>query len=85
MNYEHTQNLSKDFSNLLKNTNDYNVKVIAGKEPNTKEFKVHSVILSSRSIYFQKALSAQWARRENGIIIFHKPNISPLVFEVLLK
>ncbi|GES90398.1 BTB/POZ domain-containing protein [Rhizophagus clarus] len=40
---------------------------------------------STRSIYFQKALSAQWARSEDGIIIFHKPNISPLVFEVLLN
>ncbi|GES90399.1 BTB/POZ domain-containing protein [Rhizophagus clarus] len=76
---------TRDFSNLLKNTNDYNVKIIVGKERNIKEFKAHSVILSSRSIYFQKALSAQWARSEDGIIIFHKPNISPLVFEVLLN
>ncbi|CAB4419960.1 unnamed protein product [Rhizophagus irregularis] len=28
MNYENTQNLSRDFLNLLKNTNDYNVKII---------------------------------------------------------
>ncbi|CAB4387709.1 unnamed protein product [Rhizophagus irregularis] len=85
MNYENTQNLSRDFLNLLKNTNDYNVKIIVGKEPSIKEFKAHSVVLSSRSLYFQKALSTQWARRENGIIIFQKPNISPFVFEVLLK
>ena len=73
------------FSSLLEDTEDYNVKIIVGEEPNTEEFKTHSVILSSRSIYFKKALSSQWARKENGIIIFNKPNISPLVFKVLIK
>ena len=85
MNYDHSNKLSKDFSNLLKNNNGYNVKIKVGKEPNIKEFKLHSVILSSRSNYFEKALSSQWARKEDGIIIFAKPNISPLVFEVLIK
>ena len=85
MNYESTENLSKDFSKLLKNNNDYDVKINVGKEPNIKEFRAHSVILSSRSIYFEKALSSQWARREDGFIVFNKPNISPLVFEVLVK
>ena len=68
-----------------KNPKDYDVKIIIGEEPNIKEFKAHSVILSSRSTYFKTALSSRWARKENGIIIFNKPNISPLVFEILLK
>ena len=85
MNYERTKNLSKDLLNLLKNNDDYNVKIIVGKEPNVKEFKAHSVILSSRAIYFKRALSPQWATTENGIIIFNKPNISPPVFEVLIE
>jgi hypothetical protein len=77
--------LSLDFSNLLESGEDYNVKIIVGKEQNVKEFRAHSVILSSRSIYFKNALSSRWAKKEDGIIIFNKPNISPLVFEVLLK
>ena len=85
MNYEHTQNLSNDLSNLLRDTNNCDVKIIVGKEPNIKEFKAHSLILSSRSIYFKKAFSPQWARKEDGITIFNKPNISPLVFEILIK
>jgi hypothetical protein len=85
MNYQNTRHLSKDFSNLLKNNNDYNVKIKVGEKPNIKEFKLHSVILSSRSNYFKKALSSQWAKREYGIIIFEQPNISSLVFEVLVK
>uniref|UniRef100_U9U081 Serine-enriched protein n=2 Tax=Rhizophagus irregularis TaxID=588596 RepID=U9U081_RHIID len=74
-----------DFSNLLENPDDYDVKIIVGKEENIKEFKAHSLILSSRSIYFKNGLSARWARKEDGIIIFNKPNISPLVFEVIIK
>ena len=85
MNYVITENLSKDLSNLLKNNDDYDVKIKVGKEPNVKEFKLHSLILSSRSVYFKRALSSQWAKKENGIIIFEKSNISPLVFEILVK
>lgn len=77
--------MSVDFSNLLENNEDYNVKIIVGEEPNIKEFKVHSIILSSRSIYFKNALSSRWAKKEDGIIVFNKPNIAPLVFEVLIK
>ncbi|CAB4421713.1 unnamed protein product [Rhizophagus irregularis] len=64
---------------------DYDVKIIVGKEPNIEEFKAHSTILSSKSIYFKNALSSQWVKKENGITIFYKSNISPLVFEVLIK
>ncbi|RIB12952.1 hypothetical protein C2G38_1773348 [Gigaspora rosea] len=74
-----------DFLNLLENPEGYNVKIIVGKEPNIKEFKAHSSILTSRSDYFENAFSSRWARVENGIIIFNKPNFSPPVFEVLLK
>ncbi|PKC01056.1 hypothetical protein RhiirA5_504827 [Rhizophagus irregularis] len=74
-----------DFSNLLEIPDDYDVKFIVGKEENIKEFKAHSLILSSRSIYFKNGLSARWVRKEDGIIIFNKPNISPLVFEVIMK
>ncbi|KAF0558234.1 btb/poz domain-containing protein 19-like [Gigaspora margarita] len=77
--------LSNNFLNLLQSSEGFDTKIIVGEEPNTKEFKVHSIILSSRSAYFKSALSSRWAKRENGIIAFNKPNISPLVFEVLIK
>ncbi|GBC22754.2 BTB/POZ domain-containing protein [Rhizophagus irregularis DAOM 181602=DAOM 197198] len=77
--------LSIDFLNLLQDPIDYNAKIIVGKEQNIKEFNLHSAILASRSNYFKNALSLRWAKKENGIIIFKKPNISPLVFQVLIK
>ncbi|CAB4420218.1 unnamed protein product [Rhizophagus irregularis] len=77
MDYEYTQNLTKD-------TNDFDVKIRVGKEPNIKEFKAHSFILSSRSNYFKKAFSEQWARKEEGFFISNQLNISPTVFEILI-
>jgi hypothetical protein len=68
-----------------RNPKDYDVKIIVGEEPNIKEFKAHSIILSSKSIYFRTALSSRWAKKKDGIIIFNKPNVSPPVFKVLLK
>ena len=74
-----------DLSNLLENPEDYNVKIIVGEGSNVKEFKAHSLILNIRSVYFKNALSSRWARVEGGIAVFNKPNITPLVFEILLK
>jgi hypothetical protein len=50
-----------------------------------KEFFAHSLILSARSSYFKIALSKEWPKKENGIIIFKKPNISPEIMELILK
>ncbi|GES99209.1 BTB/POZ domain-containing protein [Rhizophagus clarus] len=78
--------LTTDFSNLIKNPGDYDVKIIVGEGEKSKEFRAHSLVLSSRSTYFKSGLSTRWVRKDdNGIIIFNKPNISPLVFEVIIK
>jgi hypothetical protein len=85
MNYDQTQNLSTDSSHLLKDTDSCDVIIKVGKKPNFKKFKAHSHILSSKSAYFEKAFSAQWARKEDGFFISNQPNISPGVFEILIK
>ncbi|RIB05857.1 hypothetical protein C2G38_562380 [Gigaspora rosea] len=51
-----------------------------------KKFKVHSLILRTRSSYFRSAFSKDWAERnDNGYLIFQKPNISSLVFGMILE
>ncbi|EXX76001.1 BTB/POZ domain-containing protein [Rhizophagus irregularis DAOM 181602=DAOM 197198] len=85
MNYEHIQNLSDDISNLRKDTSNCDVKIKVGEGPNSKEFMAHSLILSSRSVYFKKAFSEQWARKEDEFFISNQPNISPTVFEILIN
>ncbi|CAI2177409.1 11911_t:CDS:10 [Funneliformis geosporum] len=71
---------------LLDQEESYDVIIKIGEGNNSREFKVHSLILKARCTYFQSALSNNWARKgEGGIINFNKPNISPNAFEFLLK
>ncbi|CAG8642456.1 9870_t:CDS:2, partial [Dentiscutata heterogama] len=64
---------------------DFDVKIIVGNGRNTKEFKAHSTILSSRSLYFQRALSERWNNKEQDFYVFKNPNIYPDTFEIILE
>ena len=79
--------LVNDFSNLLKESDYYDVEIKVGADvrDGVKTFKAHSDILKIRCSYFKAALSNNWVKRsDNGIILFEKENISPKIFEVLL-
>jgi hypothetical protein len=76
----------RNYEKFLVNPRFYDVVIKVGEEPNVRPFRVHSQILAIQSPYFATALSSDWARRdENNIIHFNKPNISPCVFELILK
>ncbi|CAB4399524.1 unnamed protein product [Rhizophagus irregularis] len=77
--------LLKDFSSILNDADDFNVIINVGEKNNTRKFRAHSVILRARSEYFKSALSTEWVTKENGIIMFNKPNITPMVFDMILK
>jgi hypothetical protein len=77
--------LSNDFSSILNDNDDFNVIIQVGENKNMKEFQAHSIILRARSPYFKSALATKWATKKNNIIMFNKPNITPIVFEIILK
>ena len=77
--------LSQDFSQLLDDADDYNVVIKVGEKTNTKEFRAHSNILRARSPYFKRALSQDWVKKDKNMINFTKPNISSIVFEMILR
>ncbi|KAG9296742.1 hypothetical protein G9A89_001374 [Geosiphon pyriformis] len=77
--------LSHDFSRLLSDADDHNVKIKVGEEPNTQIFWAHSVVLRARSKYFRAALSKDWGRFEGDKLILIKSNISPKIFQVALS
>ena len=77
--------LSQDIGQLFSTGENYDLIIQAGENQNVKEFFAHSLILSARSSYFKTALSREWAKKENGIIIFKKPNISPEIIEIILE
>ena len=77
--------LVNDFSNLLNNSDYYDVEIKVGEDEDIKIFKAHSIILKARSLYFKTALSDDWIKKsDNGNILFEKENIYPRVFEILL-
>ncbi|KAG9295544.1 hypothetical protein G9A89_004611 [Geosiphon pyriformis] len=82
---QHLQALSNDFGNLFNTQKFSNVKILVGKAPNIRTFHAHSQILAARSSYFAVAFSSDWIKRENNTIIFDKPNISPNIFEIILR
>ena len=77
--------LSKDFSLILNEADDFNVIIQVGENQNTKEFHVHSVILRARSPYFKNALSSNWVTKKDNMIMFSKPNFTPTTFDMILK
>jgi len=77
--------LSKDLSLLLNDADDFNVIIQVGENQNTREFRAHSVILRARSPYFKSAFSSNWVIKKNNMIMFNKSNITPIVFDMILK
>ncbi|GES86396.1 hypothetical protein GLOIN_2v1478619 [Rhizophagus clarus] len=79
------EELSNDYEKLFEEEIGYDVIIYAGEEPNVKEIHAHSNILCIRSKYFHTALSNEWAGKEDGKFIFRKPNISPHLFNIILR
>ena len=77
--------LSNDYEKLFEKEIGYDVIIHAGEEPNAKEIHAHSNILCIRSQYFRAALSNEWAEKKDGKFILKKPNISPQLFNIILR
>ncbi|KAG9306504.1 hypothetical protein G9A89_008440 [Geosiphon pyriformis] len=82
---KYTEALIHDLSELLQDSDEYNLIVEAGQEPYIKEFQAHSNILRARSSYFRRALSHDWGKKKDHMLIFKKPNIAAKTFEIILR
>ncbi|RIA86935.1 hypothetical protein C1645_807548 [Glomus cerebriforme] len=85
MSYNLESEVSKALENLLKTETDYNVIIHIGETSNFKEFHAHRIILCCRSEYFNKILSDSNIEKKDGNYIIRKPNITPQVFDFILK
>ncbi|GBC03408.1 hypothetical protein RclHR1_05100004 [Rhizophagus clarus] len=79
------EELSDDYEKLLETEIGYDVVIYAGEESDIKEIHAHSNILCIRSRYFRTAFSNEWAEKKDGKFIFKKPNISPHLFNIILR
>ena len=73
--------LSNDYEKLFETEIGYDVIIHVGEEPNVKEIHAHCI----RPQYFRSAFSNEWAEKRDGKFIFRKPNISPQLFNIILR
>ncbi|RIA94912.1 hypothetical protein C1645_873155 [Glomus cerebriforme] len=85
MSSEFWPELTNDYEKLFKTEVGYDVIIYAGEEPNVKEIHAHSSILCVRSQYFHTAFSNKWSEKKDGKFILRKPNISPKLFDIILR
>ena len=79
------EELSNDYEKLFETEIGYDVIIYAGEELNVKEIHAHSNILCIRSKYFRTVFSNEWAEKKDGKFILKKPNISPHLFDIILR
>ncbi|GBB88261.1 hypothetical protein RclHR1_01480026 [Rhizophagus clarus] len=77
--------LSKDLTKLLDNKKNYDFIVNVDKNVNRKAFYLHSIILETRSAYFEDVLSNGLVKKENNTFILDFPDISVNVFNILVR
>jgi len=74
--------LSSDYEKLYKSGKYADVSIHVGKEPNNKIFLVHTLVLCTRSAFFENNLAENTEIRKNAITF---EDVSPDVFEILLR
>ncbi|EXX51858.1 hypothetical protein RirG_257950 [Rhizophagus irregularis DAOM 197198w] len=77
--------LSRNFLKLLEDSKKHDFIINIDKDINKKEYRVHSIIIETRSTYVQDAISNGLARKENDIFILELPDISVDVFDILIS
>lgn len=83
MSFEYFQEIADDYEKLLYESDEkYDVVIYSGENNNVKAIYAHSSILCARSKYFRTGLAT--ARYEDKYV-FNKPNITPQIFEIILR
>ncbi|CAB4407748.1 unnamed protein product [Rhizophagus irregularis] len=77
--------LSQDFTKLLESKKKHDVIIKVDKSNNEKTFCAHSIILETRSVYFENVFSNKQFREENNIFILEFPDLSSDIFDILIR
>src|SRR6266487_1102334 len=80
--------LPKLSQNLLEILNDdeyYDITIEVGNDPYLKIFRSHVVILYYRSPYLRRILSTNKKKDDGALTHIKLPNISPEIFQIILR
>ncbi|CAB4429978.1 unnamed protein product [Rhizophagus irregularis] len=80
-------NLSRNYIEILEDSEYYDVTIEVGEDPNVKIFRAHMNILCHRSPYLRRALVSNNKKNNNDSVLSHTklPNILPEIFQIVLK
>ncbi len=77
--------LSQNYIEILDDDEYYDITIEVGEDPNVKIFRAHMIILCYRSPFLRRTLASN-KRNNDGVLTQIKlPNISPEIFQIILK
>ncbi|CAB4412288.1 unnamed protein product [Rhizophagus irregularis] len=77
--------LSQNYIELLADNEYCDVTIEVGEDPNVKILRAHVNILCCRSPYLRRTLASNKKIKNNGLTHIKLPNISPEIFQIILK
>ncbi|GBC11581.2 BTB/POZ protein [Rhizophagus irregularis DAOM 181602=DAOM 197198] len=77
--------LSQNYIELLTDNKYCDVTNEVGEDPNVKILRAHVNILCCRSPYLRRTLASNKKIKNNGLTHIELPNISPEIFQIILK
>jgi hypothetical protein len=84
MSTEFFSKLSQNYIELLEDDEYYDITIEVGEDPNVKIFRAHMSILCFRSSYFRRSFASN-NKKDNGLAQIKFPNISPEIFQIILR
>jgi hypothetical protein len=77
--------LSQNLLEILDDEEYYDINIEVGNDPNVKIFKAHMVIINYRSPYLRKIMSTNKKKNDGTLMHVKLPNISPEIFQIILR
>src|SRR4026209_2165514 len=78
--------LSQNYMEILDDEEYYDITIEVGEDPNVKIFRAHMIILCYRSPFLRRTLASNKKNDDNNVLTHVKlPNISPEIFQIILK
>ena len=77
--------LSQNYIEILEDDEYYDITIEVGKDPNVKIFRAHMIILCYRSPFLLRNLASNEKKNNDSLAHIKLPNISPEIFQLILK
>ena len=77
--------LSQNYIELLEDDEYYDTTIEVGEDPNVKIFRAHMNILCYRSPYLRRTLASNKKNNDGSLTHIKLQNISPEIFQIILK